>query len=71
MGKRQCQLGSGQKGNLPIIADKVTFTLDYHKRYPTFDDLASRLSDSEAVQKLTPDLASTLIELEMLPADEF
>lgn len=75
-GKRQRRLGGGQKGHLPELSDKVDFILYYYKRYPTYDDLASRFGMSrgrahEWVYKLTPYLALTLVELEMLPAEQF
>jgi len=75
-GKRQRKIGGGQKGKLPTGSDKINFILYYYKRYPTFDDLGSRFHMSrgrahEWVQKLTPYLALTLIELQMLPEEDF
>ena len=75
-GKRQRNIGGGQKGKLPTSADKVTFILYYYKQYPTYDELASRFGMARGrahdwVKKLTPYLALTLIDLGLLPEQEF
>ena len=46
VGKRQLNLGGGQKGNLPTIAAKVIFFLYYHKRYLTFYDLEGQTNQA-------------------------
>lgn len=73
---RQRQPGAGQKGKLPTMADKLFFCLYYFKTYPTFDGLGDRfgLDRSKActnVHQLTPILAATLSQLDVMPQRQF
>ena len=58
-GTRQRRLGGGRIGKLPIVVDKLFFTLVYFKTYPTFDVLGTqfgigRSKANENLHKLVP-----------------
>jgi hypothetical protein len=74
-GKRSRKPGAGIKGKLPTMADKLTCVLYYYKTYPTFDVLGAqfdmvRSKANENLQKLSPILYDTLVQLELMPYRE-
>src|SRR5262245_4368259 len=67
--------GGGSKGKLPTLAEKLLFVRYYYKTYPTFDVLGTpfemgRSKANENLQKLSPILYDTLVDLELMPYRE-
>jgi hypothetical protein len=75
-GTQRRQPGSGVKGKLPTMAEKLQFVLYYYKTYPTFDVLGqqfamARSKAHENLHKLSPILHDTLVYLELMPYRKF
>ena len=74
-GTRRRKPGSGSKGKLSTLAEKLLFVLYYYKTSPTFDVLGTqcemgRSKANENLHKLSPILYDTLVDLARMPYRE-
>ena len=74
-GTRRRKPGGGSKGKRPTMAEKLLFVLYYYKTYPTFAVLGTQVEMGQSkahanLQKLSPILSDTLVELALMPYRE-